>query len=130
MLYRNFLLFLLIIISPVTVAQQIAINNTSSLSGRSGYYNWTVFVQADYATLNNIDHVEYLLHPTFPNPQVSSNNRNINFGFSSTGWGEFEIKVKVVFKNRQPPQYISYWLRLQSKIIKVPLRSVRQVYKR
>ena len=141
MLNRNFLLFILIIFSSVTTAQvimktstlyksQITINNTASLSGKSGYYNWTVFVQADDAALNNIDHVEYLLHPTFSNPQVSSNNRSTNFSYTSTGWGEFEIKVKIVFKNRQPPQYISYWLRLQSKIPKAAIKSVKTVYKR
>jgi transcription initiation factor IIF auxiliary subunit len=143
MLYRNAVLFILILFSSVSVAQkivksntsslsktQIAIDNTSSLSGKSGYYNWTVFVQADDVTLNNIDHVEYLLHPTFSNPQVSSNNRSTNFSYTSTGWGEFEIKVKIVFKNRQPPQYISYWLRLQSKIPKAAIKSVKTVYKR
>ena len=130
MLLRNFLLFVSLNFSAVAFSQQIAINNTASLSGRSGYYNWTVFVAADDATLNSIDHVDYLLHPTFPNPQVSSNNRSSKFSYSSTGWGEFEIKVKIVFKNGRAPEYISYWLRLQSKISKPMLRSVRPVFKK
>src|SRR6266536_4759197 len=89
---------------------QVTVSNTFSASTKAGYYNWTVFVQADDATLNTIDHVEYLLDPTFPNPQVSSFNRATKFSYSSTGWGEFDIKVKIVFKNRRS-QYIPYRLK-------------------
>jgi transcription initiation factor IIF auxiliary subunit len=139
MLYRNTLLAVSFLFSLLANAQiikskyykasQVTINNTASLAAKNGYYNWTIFVQADDATLSSIDHVEYLLHPTFSDPQVSSNTRINNFSYTSTGWGEFEIKAKIIFKNRQPAQYISYWLQLQSKVPKAVVRNVKTIYK-
>jgi transcription initiation factor IIF auxiliary subunit len=112
-------LIALLLFASSIAAQNITVNNRTSQSKKRGYYDWTVFIQADEATLNTIDHVEYLLPPTFITPQVSSYNRKTNFGYSATGWGEFEIKAKVVFKDRSKPGiYITYWLRLQSKVLK------------
>src|SRR6516165_7227020 len=43
------------------------ISNTSTYAG-AGRWDWTIFVDADPNTLEQIDCVEYTLHPTFPNP--------------------------------------------------------------
>lgn len=118
---RYYLPWIMLLFSFVGNAQ-ISVNNTSSPSTKAGYYNWTIFVQADDATLNTIDHVEYLLDPTFSNPQVSSFNRANKFSYSSTGWGEFDIKVKIVFRNRKSPQYIPYRLKLRPAAV---IRNVR-----
>jgi len=45
----------------------VAVANTSTYAG-SGRWNWTIFIDADAATLRQIKCVEYTLHPTFPNP--------------------------------------------------------------
>ena len=96
-------------------AQNIKVANTSQLSKKKGYYDWTIFIQTDTSTLNSIDHVEYLLHPTFSNPQVSSYDRKGNFSYSTSGWGEFEIKIKVVFKDENKgPLYMTHWLVLKT----------------
>ncbi|MBS1565187.1 MAG: hypothetical protein JST39_12410 [Bacteroidetes bacterium] len=98
-------------------AQTIRLNNTSVALMRSkGNYSWKVFVDADALTLSTIARVEYLLNPSFPNPQVTvtANPANPNFSYSATGWGEFMIKAKVVFRDaRKPPQLINYWLKLR-----------------
>lgn len=113
------LLFFCLLFMLATSAQKISLNNTYSASFKKGYFDWTVFVNADAATLNSIDHVEYLLDPSFPKPQVSSNNRNTNFGYKANGWGEFEIKAKVFFKDkRKAVLYLTYWLSLKPKIYK------------
>ena len=96
-------------------AQNIRAANTSHPSAKKGYFDWTVFIQSDNTTLNSIDHVEYLLHPSFPNPQVTSYDKANNFSYSASGWGEFEIKIKVVFKDpNRTPLYITHWLALKA----------------
>ncbi|MBC7686991.1 MAG: hypothetical protein H7211_02305 [Aquabacterium sp.] len=98
-------------------AQNITVDNTAT-PGSNGNYNWTVFIKTDAATLNSIDRVEYLLNPTFANPQVSSNNKATNFGYSAKGGGEFQIKAKVIFKDsRRQPALITYWIRLQARVV-------------
>lgn len=110
---RSLFIFLMLAFS-VSNAQTISLDNTASPSKTRGYYKWVVFVKASDSELNSIDHVEYLLHPTFPKPQVSVFNRASKFSYTATGWGEFEIKAKVVYKNNKS-QYLSYWLKLQPK---------------
>ncbi len=96
-------------------AQNIKATNTSQPSAKKGYYDWTVFIQSDASTLNSIEHVEYLLHSTFTNPQVSSYDRKSNFSYSTSGWGEFEIKIKVVFKDKNKGAlYMTHWLVLKT----------------
>lgn len=112
--FLNFIIFFLF--ATILNAQNISIDNTAVPSRASGSYDWKVFIRSDEATLNTIDHVEYLLNPTFANPQVSSNNRATNFAYSAKGGGEFEIKARVFFRDtRKKPTIITYWLRLQSK---------------
>lgn len=110
-------IFILLLLSVYVKAQTVSLDNTVSPAKKRGYYKWVVFVKASDSVLNIIDHVEYLLHPTFPKPRVSVSNRAGKFSYTATGWGEFEIKAKIVFKNKKY-QYLSYWLRLQSKIIR------------
>lgn len=90
----------------------VRIDNTAKYS--SGRYSWTVFIVADESTLSNIAYVEYTLHPSFPNPVQSIKERGARcaFGLTSTSWGEFEVKVKIVFKNNDRPEYTKHWLNL------------------
>jgi len=43
--------------------------------------------------------VEYLLHPTFPNPRRVVFDRQSKFALRSSGWGRFNLKVKITFKD-------------------------------
>jgi hypothetical protein len=56
--------------------------------------------------------VEYTLHPTFPNPVQRvdrGSDPRFPFGFTATGWGIFEVRIKIVFKNTQV-RYMTHML--------------------
>lgn len=92
----------------------IKLNNYSKLVGRRGkldYYRWRVFVDEDSMVLNSIEEVVYQLHPTFPNPQRSSTNREDRFALETEGWGEFSIVADIRFRNADP-ETVTYWLDL------------------
>ena len=62
-------------------------------------WEWTVFIETDRETLSQIEYVEYILHPTFPEPVQQVFNRDTKFALTAKGWGTFEIKIRVVFKD-------------------------------
>jgi caspase domain-containing protein/pYEATS domain-containing protein involved in immunity len=66
---------------------------------REDLWEWTVFVEADPATLGLINCVEYTLHPTFPDPVRTICSPSNSFALSTQGWGTFEIKIRVLFKD-------------------------------
>lgn len=108
---RHLFALLTVCVSLTAFAQKAALDNTAKPAQQKGYHTWTVFVKANDPVLNAIDHVEYLLDPTFPKPQVAVYERNNNFSYTATGWSGFEIKAKVVYKNKTS-EYIKYWLKL------------------
>ncbi len=115
MLKYYFIVLMFTALSLSVFAQNIKAVNTTQLSKKKGYYDWTILIQSDTSTLNSIDHVEYLLHSTFSNPQVSSYDRKSSFSYSTSGWGEFEIKIKVVFKDKNKGAlYMTHWLVLKT----------------
>jgi transcription initiation factor IIF auxiliary subunit len=91
----------LVFLAGSAPGQDITAANTSRYIG-SGKWEWTVFVKAPSDLLNEIRHVEYKLHPTFPNPNrkvESMGDRDYPFGLTATGWGTFDIDIKVTFKS-------------------------------
>jgi transcription initiation factor IIF auxiliary subunit len=62
-------------------------------------WDWTIFIETDSMTLSSIQCVKYTLHPTFPEPVRTVCSPSNNFGLSTQGWGTFEIKVRVLFKD-------------------------------
>ena len=93
-------------------AQSIRVDNTAKYS--SGRYTWTIFLVADDATLNSIDYVQYTLHPSFPNPvqpPIKDRGGKCAFALSSESWGEFEVKVKIGFRNGTTTD-LKHWLTL------------------
>lgn len=62
------------------------------------WWNWSVWIEGSPRELDQIDHVIYNLHPTFPEPVRVSKDRESNFRLKSAGWGEFTILAKVVLK--------------------------------
>jgi len=101
-------------IPTYALAQDVRVVNTAKYVG-SGRYAWTIFLVAEESVLNAIDYVEYILHPSFPEPVRVSNDRDTNFALSSNGWGEFNVFVKIVFKDR-PKMHLEHWLRLEDRI--------------
>lgn len=70
----------------------------STVQGRT-YYNWRVFVDEPAHVLARIAEVQYLLHPTFPNPFQVRTNPNDRFALGSSGWGQFMIQITIRFKD-------------------------------
>ncbi len=60
------------------------------------WWDWTVFLDGD---ISNVDHVEYVLHPTFPEPIQTVTTPGTRFAFRTSGWGTFEVKAHVYKKD-------------------------------
>jgi hypothetical protein len=78
------------------------------------FYKWRVFLDEPQSVLDTIADVQYLLHPTFPEPtQVRSDPTN-KFALETSGWGEFTIIITVRYKDGSEEK-ISYHLDLSKK---------------
>jgi hypothetical protein len=77
-----------------------------------GRYSWKVWLEAEEETLDRIDYVVYKLHPTFPRPEIRLTNRAENFALTAEGWGEFEIKIEVHYKDGEG-DILKHWLKLR-----------------
>jgi transcription initiation factor IIF auxiliary subunit len=100
------LFFALALLPAESNGQERPLNfaNTSKYVS-SGRYDWTVYVDADGATLNAISSVEYTLDPSFPNPVRRITSRGNRFSLSANGWGEFTIYIKVLFTDGKEGSY-------------------------
>jgi hypothetical protein len=85
----------------------------SSIQGRN-YYNWRVFVDEPSPVLSQISEVQYLLHPTFPNPLQVRTDPNDQFALESSGWGQFTIQITIRFKDHST-ETTSYYLDLTKR---------------
>ena len=76
-------------------------NYSKRVGMRSGkdYFVWRVFVDENSDALDQIKSVQYLLHPTFPNPLRISENRKSKFALESSGWGNFNMQITVTFND-------------------------------
>jgi len=72
---------------------------TSSTSTPVGAdrYDWEIHLEAP--STEDISKVEYILHETFPDPVRVRSNPEDGFSLRSNGWGEFDVGVKVHFKD-------------------------------
>jgi transcription initiation factor IIF auxiliary subunit len=83
--------------------QEISADNTAKGLG-NGRWSWTVFIKAPLEVLQDIQSVQYTLHPTFPYPvqRVSTiGDLKQPFALSATGWGTFPIQIRVFMKDGQ-----------------------------
>jgi transcription initiation factor IIF auxiliary subunit len=89
--------------APVEYPLPITANNVATRTGEE-WWNWTIFIEGPEEALNQIQCVEYTLHPTFSNPVQEVCSRGIGphaFAFSARGWGTFVIQIRVFLKNGQ-----------------------------
>ena len=64
------------------------------------WFDWEAFLDdSGSGELSNVDYVEYILHPTFPNPIRRISNPQGGFVLKTTGWGIFTLKAFVYTKN-------------------------------
>ncbi|EFK05401.1 caspase domain protein [delta proteobacterium NaphS2] len=89
--------------APAPESPEIHAENTASPAG-GNRWDWTVFIRASRDVLEQINCVEYTLHPTFPNPVRTvcrKGSPDRPFALSSNGWGTFTIDIRVMMKNGQ-----------------------------
>ena len=119
--YSSRLIFLAVAFQLSAIAlsaQQIGVSNTAEHVG-SGRYSWRIFLIGSNSVLDAISYVEYTLHPTFPNPMRTVTDRASNFSLVGNGWGEFTVKLKVVYRDGRV-SYLDHWLRLQPTTTRQP----------
>lgn len=63
------------------------------------WWKWWVYIDGPENELDNINHVIYTLHKTFPNPVRKIKDRKSNFRLETSGWGIFRIFIKIVYYN-------------------------------
>jgi hypothetical protein len=89
-------------IEKSTQEKSVKLDNVASQVGEK-IWQWTAFIEADSNVLEQIECVEYILHPTFPNPRVdvcSLGDNSKPFALSAQGWGTFNLKARVLYKDR------------------------------
>lgn len=93
---------------PVERSLPITADNTSRRV-REDWWDWEVFIQGPEEALQQVQCVEYTLHPTFPRPVREMVDRGQGahaFPFSASGWGTFKIPIRVFLKNGQVQELI------------------------
>ena len=83
----------------MTTSEQIRIvNDSQETPGKKGWYDWSIFLEAEPRIMDMIDKVWYHLHPTFPRPHILVDDRTNGFRLKGTGWGEFIVTADIIFK--------------------------------
>lgn len=77
------------------------------------WFRWKVFIDTSPEELNSIIEVKYTLHPTFPRPVWIRTNKESNFEFETSGWGEFTIQADIKFQDGHT-EVVTHWLDLSA----------------
>jgi hypothetical protein len=79
---------------------------------KSDYYEVQIYLDADEAsTLNKIDKVTYILHPTFPERERTlAKSENNHFQLEIKAWGEFMLYALVYFSVGNKPIQLKRYL--------------------
>jgi len=99
---------------------QIIIKQSSEREDEDqNYWNWSIWIDASDEIINQIDMVEYILHPTFYNRVRRITTKEDKFILSSKGWGEFMIHIKIYVSNKEEPIQKKHYLNLFSDEIEM-----------
>jgi predicted acylesterase/phospholipase RssA len=77
---------------------QLQIGQQYQYQGEKGW-NWSVWLEASDEELDKVDSVVYTLHPKFPDPVRTVEDRKTNFRLRSRSWGTFRIHAEVLLKD-------------------------------
>lgn len=86
---------------PVVSQVHFTADNISA-QVRPRWWKWTVFLVGEEQYLNQVNCVEYTLHPTFPNPVRTVCRKGDNrypYALSAAGWGVFTIRIRVFLRS-------------------------------
>jgi|SRR5919108_5035536 transcription initiation factor IIF auxiliary subunit len=109
---------------------KIIVRNTSrryhnDLGGQ--WFYWTIFIETDPpSVIDQIQAVEYHLHPTFRVKDILITNKNTGFKLQAQGWGEFVIKLDVILNDNRSTT-ISHYLLLDDSSINKKNETVKVV---
>ena len=80
--------------------------------GNTSWWNWTAYIECDPPdSLDEIEFVEYHLHPSFPNPIRRVMQKQKGFPMQTKGWGIFNLRARVVFKDpERRPEVLEHML--------------------
>lgn len=90
----------------------MSLNVSQDAKYADGSWNWSVWIDGPDAELDQVESVEWVLHPTFTPPVVLVKERERKFRLDASGWGEFEINAHVAIKGGRK-QHLKHWLRFQ-----------------
>jgi transcription initiation factor IIF auxiliary subunit len=76
----------------------LEIRQSATYMGRDRW-EWSVWIDGTSEELDTVDHVIYILHPTFHDPVRVVQDRSTGFRLSTSGWGTFTLNAKVVSKD-------------------------------
>jgi transcription initiation factor IIF auxiliary subunit len=63
------------------------------------WWKWAVWIEGSDDDLDQVEYVEWTLHPTFSKPIRKVRNRDQRFRLETGGWGTFEIGARVQAKD-------------------------------
>lgn len=62
------------------------------------WWSWAVWLEGTDTALDEVEFVEWKLHPTFPNPIRRTTDRENKYKIETAGWGVFPIHATVTMK--------------------------------
>jgi transcription initiation factor IIF auxiliary subunit len=83
--------------------ERIAIKQSEHYEG-DDWWAWSVWIEGDDDALDQVEFVEWRLHPTFPNPVRRVTDRGTRFRLETGGWGVFPIVARVHMKDGSDTQ--------------------------
>ena len=75
---------------------------------KQDWFSIQVFVEGSDDELDNIDYVEYELHPSIPNPYRPVADRSKKFAVNFKSWGIFTVRMTVRFKDGTEKTYLHF----------------------
>jgi hypothetical protein len=67
--------------------------------GDRQFYTWQLFVNEPREVLDRIESVEYILHPTFPEPTQVRKDSEDQFAVEASSAGSFLAAIRIYFKD-------------------------------
>jgi len=80
------------------MSTQLEIRQWEKYEGED-WWAWGVWLEGPDEALDQVEYVEWTLHPTFPNPVRKISNRSEKFKLDTAGWGVFPIRARVHTKD-------------------------------
>jgi transcription initiation factor IIF auxiliary subunit len=76
----------------------LSIKQDSSYLGNDRWA-WSLQLSGTSSELDDVDHVVYVLHPSFHNPVREVRDRGTNFRMETKGWGTFTLYATAVHRD-------------------------------